>query len=171
MKPGITPRSIALCFILVLGLYLAIFYAMEYSNRRKGPWEVGFITDALGNPSITIYQPKLNISSVEIIFAAEKIQQTNLSQRLLFDHAFSALPVAMPFGEVIYEDLRSLPGVITFNFFGHEVELLPRALIVNKKEISWKSELVLELSPTNKPPQPPKPPKGWEQSGAAATKK
>jgi hypothetical protein len=30
------------------------------------------------------------------------------------------------------------------------VELLPRVLVVNKKEIPWQSEAVLELSPTNK---------------------
>jgi hypothetical protein len=61
------------------------------------------------------------------------------------------------FGRVLYEDLTILPGVVTFDLFGHEIELLPRTLIINKKEIPWKSESVLELWPTNKPVQPPKP--------------
>ena len=170
MKAGITPKSIALCFVIVLGLYLGIFYGLEYWNHRNGPWEVDFMSDGVGNPSIAIYQPKLNISSVEIIFAGERIGATNLSQRVLFDRLLTSLPTRMPIGEVIYEDLRSRPGVITFNFFGHEIELLPRVLIVNKKEIRWKSESVIELSATNKLPQTPKPPKGWKESGAAATK-
>ena len=74
------------------------------------------------------------------------------------------LPAEMPIGEVIYEDLRSMPGVVTFNLFGHEIELLPRVLIVNKKEVPWKPQAMIELSATNKLPTAPKPPKGW--SGA-----
>jgi hypothetical protein len=113
---------------------------------------------------MVIYQPKLNISSVEIIFTGEKVSATNLSQRISFQRPLDTLPFRMPIGEVIYEDLRALPGVVTFNFFGHEIELLPRVLVVNKKEIPWKSENVIELSPTNKLAQPPKPPKGWEEN-------
>ena len=33
---------------------------------------------------------------------------------------------AAVFGRVIYEDLMQLPGVVTFNLFGHEVELMRR---------------------------------------------
>ena len=51
MKSGITARSIALCFVIVLGVYLAIFYGIEYSNQRQGPWEVRFISDGLENAS------------------------------------------------------------------------------------------------------------------------
>ena len=50
-----------------------------------------------------------------------------------------------------------LPGVITFDLFGHEIELMPRTLVINKKEVPWKSESVIELWPTNKLPQPLKP--------------
>ena len=102
--------------------------------------------------------------TVEIVFTGERISATNLSEKVLFDKPLTSLPFKMPIGEVIYEDMRTMPGVITFNFFGHEVELLPRVLVVNKKEIPWKSEMILELSATNKPAQPPKPPKGWDQN-------
>ena len=146
--------------MIVLGLYLATFNGIEYSNRRHGPWDVQFISDGLGNASIVISQPRLKISAERIIFAGERTTQTN--QLVRFDHPVTSLPFQMPFGEVIYEDLRALPGVVTFNFFGHEVEVLPRVLIVNKKEIPWKAEAVVELWPTNKLPQPPRPPKGWD---------
>ena len=163
MKSEIRPKTVALWFVIVLGLYLAIFYATEYGNRRRGPWEVEFRSDALGNPSIVIDQPKLHIATVRISFTTETASQTNLSRRVLFERPVATLPYPMPFGEVIYEDLRSLPGVVTFNFFGHEIEFLPRVLIVNKKEIPWKSGALIELSPTNKPAHAPRPPKGWEQ--------
>jgi hypothetical protein len=153
MKFAITPKSMAVWFFVVLLLYLGVFYGMEYGRHRKGPWEVNFVSDAEGNPSVVIYQPRLNISSIELLFPGEKAMASNVSQRVAFDRPLHKVM----FGRVLYEDLTILPGVVTFDLFGHEVELLPRALIVNKKEIPWKTESVLELWPTNKPAQPPKP--------------
>jgi hypothetical protein len=49
--------------------------------------------------------------------------------------------------------------VVTFDLFGHEIELLPRALIVNKRSIPWQSGATIDLWPTNKPAVPPHPPK------------
>jgi len=153
VKASITPKSIAAWFFVVLALYLLIFYSMEYWRQRKGPWEVGFITDATANPSIVVYQPRLNVSSVELLFPGEKAAKSNFSQRILFDRPLNKVP----FGRVLYEDLTVLPGVITFDLFGHEIELMPRTLVINKKEVPWKSESVIELWPTNKLPQPLKP--------------
>lgn len=156
MKSGPTPKTIALFFLLLVALYLAVFYGMEYARHRKGPWEVNFMSDREGNPAIVIYQPRLNLSSVEILFPGEKIARTNLSERVAFDRPLKTVP----FGKVIYEDLTQLPGVVTFDLFGHEIELLPRVLWVDKKEIPWRSENTIEVSLTNKPAHPPQPPKG-----------
>ena len=30
-----------------------------------------------------------------------------------------------------------LPGVATMNLLGHEIELMPRTLVVDKKEVPW----------------------------------
>jgi hypothetical protein len=140
-------------FFVVLGAYLLVFYGFEHWRHQRGGWEVDFVTDSRGRPSIIVYQPRLNISSVEILFGDENTLSTNLSKRITFDRPLNKVL----FGRVLYEDLTVLPGVVTFDFFGHEIELLPRTLIVNKKEIPWKSESVIELWGTNKPVQPPKP--------------
>ena len=66
----------------------------------------------------------------------------------------------------IMADMTFLPGVITFNLFGHEVELLPRALIVNKKDIPWSSAANVVLRPEAKPATPPKPPRGGTREAA-----
>jgi len=153
MKFGITPKSIVVWFFVVLILYVCVFYGTEYWRHRKGPWEVNFVSDAEGNPSVVIYQPSLNISSVELLFPGERVGRSNLSQRVAFDRPLRKVM----FGRVLYEDLTFLPGVVTFDLFGHEIELLPRTLIINKKEVPWKSETVLEMSATNKLPQPLKP--------------
>jgi hypothetical protein len=113
-----------------------------------------FAADGNGVPTMVIYQPKLGISSVELLFPEERVAQSNTVEKVLFTEPRQKVP----FGRVIYEDLRSLPGVVTLDLFGHEVELLPRVLIVNKREVPWQSETVLELWSTNKPAMPPKPP-------------
>ena len=154
MQSGFTAKSIALLFVAVLLLYLGAFYGCEYMRGRKGPWEVHFHTDEAGHPSVVIYQPKLGISAVEILFHDEQLPATNLSQRV----AFAKPLTPVPFGKVIYEDLTFLPGVVTFDLFEHEIELLPRVLIVNKREVPWTSDTTVELAKTNKLAIPPKPP-------------
>src|SRR5439155_15194176 len=151
MNPGITPKSIALLFPVVVVLYLAVFYGIEHVRHRKGPWEVDFQTNADGAPRILVSQASIGLEQMAILFHTETA--SNATGHVSFDQV--RRPV--PFGRVLYEDLTFLPGVVTFDLFGHEIELLPRVLFVNKKEIKWKSESVVELSTTNKPAQPPKP--------------
>lgn len=154
MKSGFSARSLGLFFVVVFILYLGAFYGCEYMRVRKGPWEVQFMSDSSGRPSIIVYQPALGVSSVEILFHSEQINRSNLSERVSFDRPLKQ----GPFGKVIYEDLTFLPGVVTFDLFGHEIELLPRVLIINKKEVPWKSDSTVELTASDKPPQPPLPP-------------
>ena len=153
MKSGITPKSIALLFLAVLGLYLAVFFGIERARQHKGPWEVDFQTSGEGSPMLIVSQPKLGLSEVRIVVHGE--DASNARGRVLFDQV--KRPV--PFGKVIYEDLTFLPGVVTFDLFGHEIELLPRSLIANKKQVAWKSGITIDLWPTNKPAEPPHPPK------------
>lgn len=153
MKSGFTAKSIVLLFFAVLALYLVVFFGIERARQHKGPWEVNFQTNAEGSPQLIVSQAKLGLSNVKIVVNGEN--SSNATGRVSFDHV--KRPV--PFGKVIYEDLTFLPGVVTFDLFGHEIELLPRALIANKKQVAWKSGITIDLWPTNKPAEPPRPPK------------
>ena len=153
MKSGINAKSILLSFLAVLVLYVAAFSGIEYLRHRKGAWQVNFRADATGEPVIEIAQPHVQLSGVQIFFHGERA--SNAAGTVRFDRVLQPLP----FGKVIYEDLTFLPGVVTFDLFGHEIELLPRVLIINKKNIPWQTGATLELWPTNKPLDPPKPPK------------
>jgi|SRR5882672_10729268 len=153
MKSGFTAKSIALLFFAVLALYVAVFYGIERARQHKGPWEVDFQTNAEGSPALIVSQAKLGLSDVRIVVHGENA--SNVTGRVSFDQV--KRPV--PFGKVIYEDLTFLPGVVTFDLFGHEIELLPRALIADKKLVEWKSGATVDLWPTNKPAEPPHPPK------------
>ena len=30
-----------------------------------------------------------------------------------------------------------LPGIVTMNLLNHEIELMPRTLVIDKKEVAW----------------------------------
>lgn len=153
MKSGFTAKSIVILFFVVLGLYLAVFFGIEQTRHRKGPWDVDFQTNTEGAPMLIVSQPKLGLSDVRIVVHGENA--SNAAGRVSFDQ----VKRSVPFGRVIYEDLTFLPGVVTFDLFGHEIEVLPRALVVNKKLVSWRSGMTVDLWPTNKPAEPPHPPK------------
>jgi hypothetical protein len=156
MKTSFPWKQTLVLFAGVLLAYLAVFNGIEWARHRKGPWKVDFMTDAQGHPSIGVFQEYLKVSA-KLHFPEESVGRTNFGTRVAFDRPKHPVP----FGKVIYEDLTFLPGVVTFDLFGHEVELLPRVLIINKREISW-TEARLELFRTNKLSTAPKPAKGYD---------
>jgi hypothetical protein len=157
VKTSFPWKQALLLFGAVLLAYLAVFNGIEYHRHRKGPWKVDFMTDEAGRASIGVFQEHSKVSA-RLHFPDVTISRTNFGERVAFDRPKKPVP----FGKVIYEDLTFLPGVVTFDFFGHEVELLPRVLIVNKREVDWRSAPALELWSTNRPAISPKPAKGYE---------
>ena len=116
------------------------------------------MTEPSGAPAIIVNQPKLNIANLKIVFLGET--GTNLQSAVVFD--FPQKPV--PFGKLKFEDLTYLPGTVTFDFFGHEVELLPRTLYINRKAHPWSSNETITLSATDKPAALPVPKaKAWKR--------
>lgn len=142
-------KQIAIVFLIALGLYILSFSWIEGKRSHKGPWQVTFQTDAQGQPSVIVAQPALNISNVTFQFPDERILPTNLLQRIVFDSPTTNVP----FGKVIYFDTTFLPGAVTLELFRHEIEFLPRTLVLNGKEVPWRPQDVFELRrPTATPP-------------------
>jgi hypothetical protein len=157
MKTTFPWKQTLVLFAAVLLAYLFVFYGIEWVRHRKGPWQVEFTaTLEEGHPILIITQAFQGVFTI-LEFPDEKVKVG--CETVTFDRPKKAKP---PFGKVIYEDLTILPGVVTFDLFGHEVELLPRALIVNKKEFHWRETGALQVWSTNKPPAPPKPVKDYE---------
>ena len=140
------PRHLAVGFILALVIYASFFTCDQRMRHRKGPWDVTFSSNSAGFPAIVINQPSLSITNVQVIFDSET--PTNALGRIIFNKPQQAIP----FGKVKFEDLTYLPGSVAFDFFGHEVELLPRTLYLNKVEHPWKSGAVFALQPNQKLP-------------------
>lgn len=141
------PKHLAIGFALALGIYAAFFALDQWWRVRKGPWEVNFRTNSSGNAMIEINQRSLGITNVQVVFQEER--QTNNANGTV---AFTKPQLPVPFGKVKFEDLTYLPGSVAFDFFGHEIELLPRTLYLNKKEHAWEIGKVYELKPEEKLP-------------------
>jgi hypothetical protein len=67
---------------------------------------------------------------------------------MVFDQP-QPVPFEVPFGQVIFEDTTFQPGTIVFKMFGHEIQLLPRVLTIDKLEYPWQSEKTVSLNKSN----------------------
>lgn len=143
-------------FLVVTSGYFLVYHWIENRRQTKGPWEITFGKNIEGTPAVSIRHTNLAIASMTLFFPGETTLATNLPQTILFDEANKAVP----FGEVIYEDLTFLPGVVTFNLFDHAVECMPRTLILNSNHVAWNTTNQWILRPEDRLPEPPTPPKG-----------
>lgn len=139
-------RHLLIGFGLALAVYIGAYSCDQSIRTRKGPWRVEFGETGAGEPRVTVNQPFLGITNVQIVFEGESV--TNGTGIVLFDKPLKPLP----FGKTKFEDLTYLPGSVTFDFFGHEVELLPRVLHLNQQEVPWESGAVHRLTPEEKLP-------------------
>ena len=142
------PRHLAFAFVLALVIYAAFFTCDQRLRNRRGPWQVTFSTNSSGFPAIMIDQSHLGITNVQVIFHGEWLSNSIAPAKILFNKPQQPIP----FGSVKFEDLTYIPGSVAFDFFGHEVELLPRTLYLNKVEHPWKAGAVFTLEPSQKLP-------------------
>jgi len=140
-------KHLSRAFLLALVVYIGFYRIDRHYRLRKGPWEITFTADTNRNATIVVRQPGLHLEQVVITMKGEVM--TNIARTVVFD--VPQKPV--PFGRVKFEDLMYLPGTVTLDLFGHEVELLPRTLIVNRRERPWAPRLRLELDPSEKIPE------------------
>ena len=151
MKKNEFIRNAVIIFILTLLFYVAGYNWIEHRRHFKGPWEVVFVTQTNGECSMRITQPALQISQT-LKFAGEKSKGPATEVKMRFEQPILELPSEVPFGKVIYQDLTFLPGVVTMHLFSHDIELLPRVLIVDKSEYPWRAGS--EVVATNLVPSP-----------------
>ena len=142
MKSASLLKLFILPFLIALVLYVVGYSWIEHRRVRNGPWEVRFAVES-EIPTIIINQPKLQIQSVRITFPGQDIV-TNFSETMTFAHP-RQWPYAVPFGKVVFMDTTFLPGNVTLELFGHEIQLLPRVLTIDRKEIPWQSNTNIPL--------------------------
>jgi hypothetical protein len=167
-----TVKHFILVFMLALVGYAACYLAIEHWRARKGPWRVTFTHSSSQAPALTIDQPGLAIAHVQILFTTENISGSNAPSAVpaepshptspVSDHSPSSttllfaqprpVPYEVPFGRCVFMDLSSLPGTVTFELLGHEIQLLPRVLIIDRQEYPWRRDAAITLSPASATP-------------------
>ena len=128
-------RHLLIGFALALVIYLVAFSLVEHFRQRKGGWVVTFESDAAAVPSLRIAQSYLALTNVTFVFPGAHLEQPGWEATIVFDRPITNVP----FGKVIYIDTTFLPGAIVFDLFGHEIQLLPRVLLLDHREVPWKS--------------------------------
>ena len=111
---------------------------------RKGPWELNFRAEADGTPNVIINQPGIGITNVTLRIEGESVVQSPESVK------FTGPGVEVPFGKIVFFDTTYLPGTLTLDLFGHEVEFMGRTMVLNFKEHAWQSGEVVTLLPDQK---------------------
>lgn len=133
MRPEGILKHIAAALVIAVVFYFVTFTWIQRRRAANGPWEVTFRADAAGVPALSIFESKLNISKT-LRFPRDRTTP-NLSRTITFGQDTPDLP----FGDMVYQDPTFLPGTVTMGLFGHQIELLPRVLIIDKAEYPWHS--------------------------------
>lgn len=138
MKSEGLAKHLLAAFVLAALAYMLSYNWIEHRRTAKGPWELTFSTNASGEPQVAIFQARLEITNRLMVFPGQRVPETFKGEpiRLRFDKARS-VPFEVPFGQCVFQDATFLPGSVTFRFFGHEIELLPRVMIVDHEEKPW----------------------------------
>jgi hypothetical protein len=156
MKRDNPAKHFILAFVIALLGYALVYHFIENRRTRKGPWQVAFTNSPAGEPAILIDQPALSISNVQIQFPGRAIGsgQSVITNQFLFNQP-KPVPYDLPFGKCVFMDTTFQPGTLTFQFFGHEIELLPRVLVLDREEHPWKSGEVITLNGLSRSNAPP----------------
>lgn len=137
LKPALVAFGIAAI------VYFIAYTAIEHRRTRRGPWQVTFTLVNNHVPALVISQPSLALTNVEITFPGQKASAD--PRTILSFRDPRPVPYAVPFGTCIFMDTTFLPGTVVFNLFGHEIQLLPRVLTIDKREQPWRSNETLAV--------------------------
>ena len=158
-RDSIVPFALGM-FAIALVVYVVFYFGDQKLRTKAGGWRVTFTTNQLGAPMLLVNLPSQGITNCAVVFEGETVPTDFQPSTTNYVNP-TQLPAAMPFGRLFHADLTYLPGVVTFDLFAndanathqgrrHEVELLPRVLVVNRKKHPWRAAMKIKLSPGDK---------------------
>src|SRR5882724_6389738 len=129
MKSDRPYRHFVIPLMLAVLIYVVAYCGISHLRNRKGPWQIEFTHTSTNAPMLLINQSALGITNVQVTFAPAAQSAFTNSVRLNFVQP-KPVPYDLPFGQCIFMDTTFLPGTLTMRVFGHELELLPRVMII-----------------------------------------
>ncbi len=133
-------------FVVALVLYVLAYTGIEHRRTRQGPWVVSFTSNGYSGASLIIEQPALGLSNVFVGFYGVLLP-TNFSGAVLRFDQPQPVPYDLPFGRCLFMDTTFLPGTLVFSMFGHEIQLIPRVLTIDRKEYPWPTNRIFIVEP------------------------
>ena len=146
MKQDRLLRHLLVAFLLAIGLYVVAFWLIESRRVANTPWTVSFEVDSAGYARIEIHQQSLGLEPVEIRFTSPVTNIPTPRTEVLFKDP-KPVPRAMPVGQCLFEDLTFLPGTVTLNVAGVDIQMLPRVLTLGTNEIPWRKARIVQVEP------------------------
>lgn len=138
-------RLFITAFVLALVAYIVLFAFIEKRRPRNGPWVVTFCRESNAPALLRIAQHRLGLSNV-IAIGVTNVFTTNTVETIRFDTP-RTVPFEVPFGRCVFLDTTFLPGTVTLQISGHEIELLPRVLVIDHREHTWNAASPIQLGP------------------------
>jgi hypothetical protein len=136
--------------VIAVLIYVVSYSWIENRRHRNGPWVIAFTNSIAGTPTLLINQPKVGVTNVQLVFPGGQLPKTNWAVTIVFEKP-REVPFDLPFGKCIFMDATFLPGTLTFQIFGHEIELLPRVMILDHQEHPWRTGEVISLEAAASP--------------------
>ncbi len=149
-------RQFLIVFVIAAAAYAVLFSVIEKMRLRKGPWQVTF-GQAEGTPAIVVDQPRLGITNVTLVFEGQLADRHAIQRPPFRFSEAHPVPFDVPYGRVIFLDTTVLPGTVTMQLFGHEIEFIPRVLVLDHSEHAWRSGEVIRVAATQTQPSAPEP--------------
>lgn len=146
-------------FLATLFLYITFYGACTAIRRKGGPWVITQDKAPDGTPVVRLEHHTIigDGQAVTLRFPGEQAPArfTNAPFRRIY-----SLPNtnSLPYGPVEFLDVTFLPGTIAFDAFGHLVEMVPRTLFLDGREIPWVpgTNIVVDAAMKLPPEQRPK---------------
>ena len=148
MKSDSLLRHVIVPFAIAVVVYIVFYTLIEHRRTKNGPWRVTFTSNASHEAALSIDQPALGITNAGVVFK-DQILPANFPTKVLTFEQPKPVPYDAPFGKCIFMDTTFLPGTLVLEAFDHEVQLLPRTLLIDRKEQGWHSGTTLLISGTN----------------------
>jgi len=134
-------RHFAIAFGIALVLYFAAFHLIESCRIARKPWVLTF-EHRRGTPAELLIEHENGPTRIR--FAGAPAATNEVKQTIVFDKA-RPVPFGVPFGTCVFLDTTFLPGTVTLQCFGHEIEMIPRVLIIDHQEHAWKPGMLIAL--------------------------
>jgi hypothetical protein len=123
---------VAVSGILLIGLRMAL--------PHGEPWQITFRANDAGHIDIHIKNRSLKIDDV-VVKTNTAVPANFRDTEVVIRRGFK-----LPVGKVVFSDLTTLPGRVTFDIDAHSIDIMERGIVLDGKDITWQQAMEKAVS-------------------------